>query len=320
MKRSGETVGSIMARSVPTCLPTQKKSEILKILSQKKWESIHSVYVLDQQKKLLGVVHVNSLLATSARSTAKDLIKPVRESLRKNDDQEKAIYLAVKDDIIAIPVVDESDVFIGAITAHSLVDVMHNEHIEDTLLTAGIRGKASHIATLAAERTALIVRSRAPWLVFGLAVGLFLGVVSSLFEDALAANVAIAYFIPVVAYIADSVGTQSEAIAVRALATLKINNMLYLGKEFLVGTMLGGLMGVLGGVGAWAISQSPHIGLAVGLSLFVASLVAATLAAAIPMIFKALGKDPALGSGPLATAFQDVVSIVVYFLFATWLV
>lgn len=320
MKRMGETVGSIMAKLVPTCQQTHTRSEIIGIVSNKKWESIHNVYVLDKQKKLLGIVHVDSLLAASQQSTAKDLMTPVRESLRKTDDQEKAIYLAVKDDIIAIPVVDDNNIFIGAITAHSLIDLMHNQHVEDSFLTAGIRGKAGHIAQLAAERTVLIVRSRAPWVVFGLAVGLGLGLISSLFEEALAANVAIAYFIPVVAYIADSVGTQSEAIAVRALATLKINAALYLGKEFLVGIMLGSIMGVLGGAGAWVISHSPSIGLAVGLSLFVASLIAATLAATIPMIFKALGKDPALGSGPLATAFQDVVSIVVYFLFAMWLV
>lgn len=319
MKNTGETVGSIMATAVPTCRVGQTKTDILKIFLGKKWASLHNVYVVDEHKKLLGIVHVDSLLAARPNVAAKDLMVPVRESLHREDDQEKAIYLAIKDDIIAIPVVDDHDVFVGAVTAHSLVDVMHNEHIEDALLTAGVRGTPARIARLATERTALIVRSRAPWLVFGLAVGLGLGLISSLFEEALTANVAIAFFIPVVAYIADSVGTQSEAIAVRALATLKINFGLYLSKELLVGVMLGGLMGVLGGLGAWAISGLGNIGLAVGLSLFVASVIAATLAAAIPMIFKALGKDPALGSGPLATALQDVISIVVYFLFAMWL-
>ncbi|HEU5187624.1 MAG TPA: magnesium transporter, partial [Candidatus Saccharimonadales bacterium] len=308
MKNMGETVGSIMATTVPTCFAGQTKTDILNIFLGKKWASVHNVYVLDEHKRLLGIVYIDSLLAAESKTTAKDLMVSVRESLRKHDDKEKAIYLAIKDDIIAIPVVDEHEVFVGAVTAHGLVDVMHNEHIEDTLLTAGIRGTPAHIAQLATERTALIVRSRAPWLVFGLTVGLGLGLISSLFEDALAANVAIAFFIPVVAYIADSVGTQSEAIAVRALATLKINPGLYLSKELLVGVMLGSLMGILGGLGAWAISQQATIGLAVGLSLFVASIIAATLAAAIPMIFKAMGKDPALGSGPLATALQDVIS------------
>jgi magnesium transporter len=68
------------------------------------------------------------------------------------------------------------------------------------------------------------------------------------------------------------------------------------------------------------ISGQPQIGLVVGISLFVASTLAATLATTIPMIFKLLDKDPALGSGPLATAIQDVLSIVIYFVFVVLLI
>ncbi len=221
--------------------------------------------------------------------------------------------------IIAIPVVDGQGNFLGAVTAHSIVDIMHKEHVEDALLTAGIRG-GSNVVKLAAEHTSLIVRSRAPWLIFGLLVGLGLGFISSRFEESLQRTVAIAYFIPVVAYIADSVGTQSEAIAVRALAMLKVNQFAYLFKELLVGLVLGLIVGTLGGIGAMLIASSTKIGIVVALALFVASTIAAVIAALSPIIFKRLGKDPALGSGPLATALQDVISILVYFILATALI
>lgn len=314
-----ETIGAIMSRHVPTCHGDDTQRVILALTSGKKWDSVHNIYVVERGK-LLGVVHVAALLHAGKRATARELMEVPGQTLSPDEDQENAIFYAIRDDVIAIPVVSSSGRFLGAVTAHTLIDIMHDEHVEDALLTAGIHGKASHITKLAAERTFLIVRGRAPWLIFGLLVGLGLGLLSSFFEHALQANVAIAYFIPVVAYIADSVGTQSEAIAVRALATLKINYPLYLIKELLVGSMLGVLVGVLGGVGAMLIAHSPYIGLAVGLALFVASVIAAVLAALIPMMFKLLGKDPALGSGPLATALQDLISILVYFSFAMLLV
>lgn len=320
-KRYGaETVNSIMSKNVPTCRPDDTHGSLFSIISSRKWASVHNMYVLDEVGRLLGIIHIDKLLRSSKNAKAESVMKRPKITLHPGDDQEKAVFEAIKNDVIAIPVTDDADHFIGAVTAPSIIDVMHDEHVEDALITAGIHGKASHVVKLATERTLLIVRNRAPWLIFGLAVGLGLGVISSLFQAQLEANVAIVYFIPVVAYIADSIGTQSEAIAVRALATLKINPALYLIKELLVGLVLGGIMGILGGIGATFISQSPHIGLVVGISLFIASVIAAVLASLIPIIFKAMGKDPALGSGPLTTALQDVISVLVYFAFASLLV
>lgn len=320
-KRYGlETVNSIMSKNVPMCSPGDTQGTLLAIISSRKWASVHNMYVLDEVGKLLGVIHIDKLLRASKNAKADSIMSTPKVILHPADDQEKAVFEAIKKDVIAVPVTDDADHFVGAVTAASIIDVMHDEHVEDTLITAGLHGKASHIVKLATERTLLIVRNRAPWLIFGLAVGLGLGVISSFFQNQLEANVAIAYFIPVVAYIADSVGTQSEAIAVRALATLKINPALYLTKELLVGLVLGVTMGVLGGFGAALISNSIHIGFVVALALLVASVVAAVLASAIPMIFKAVGKDPALGSGPLSTALQDVLSILVYFAFASLLI
>jgi magnesium transporter len=320
-KRYGaETVNSIMSKNVPTCRLDDTQGTLMSIISSRKWASVHNIYVLSEMGKLKGIIGLDKLLRAARSTKAEDLMTNPKVVLHPGDDQEKAVFEAIKTDIIAAPVTDEGDHFLGAVTAYHIIDVMHEEHVEDTLITAGFHGKASHIMKLASERTLLIVRNRAPWLVFGLAVGLGLGIISSFFEDQLKANVAIAYFIPVVAYIADSVGTQSEAIAIRALATLKINDAVYLAKEIVVGLVLGVLMGVLGGIGAYLIAGSAAIGFAVGLSLLVASFIAAALASAIPMTFKMLGKDPALGSGPLATAIQDVISIVIYFVFASWLV
>lgn len=312
-----ESVGSVMSTNVPTCRPTDSFGQILKFVSTKSWDSIRNVYVTDSSNKLLGFIDMAAIIQSNHETLAEEFMQPPKVFLKPDEDQEKAVFIAVKDDLIGIPVVDEEGKFLGAITAHKIIDIMHKEHIEDTLLIAGIRGKGPHIVKLATERTGLIVKTRAPWLFIGLLVGLGLGLVSSWFEESLQKTVAIAYFIPVVAYIADSVGTQSEAITVRALATLKINSWRYLLKELLVGLIIGSLMGLLGGLGATLISQSAAIGLVVGLTLLAASTIASVLASLLPITFKLFGKDPALGSGPLATALQDVISVIIYFLFAT---
>lgn len=319
MTYAPETVGNIMATQIPTCGVNDSRADIIRMLSGKKWDSMHNVYVVDGKNHLKGVVHMWALFKAESNVTASEIMLPANYTLDPNDDQEKAVYHAIKDDVISIPVIENSGRLIGVVTAHSIIDIMHDEHVEDTLITAGIHGKASNMVKLATERTFMVVRSRAPWLIFGLSMGLALGFITSLFEESLKSTVAIAFFIPVVAYIADSVGTQSVAIAVRALATQKINFGRYVLKELFVGVMLGVLVGVLGGLGATLISHSPRVGVVVALSLLVASSIATVLASTTPMVFKKLGKDPALGSGPIATALQDSISLTVYFLFAMWL-
>jgi magnesium transporter len=314
---ASESIGSIMSTAVPTCLRNDSLSDILRHMASKRWDSITNVYVLDGDRKLLGFIDMTALIQSDHSVKASSLMRPIAISLHPSADQEKAVFLAVKDDVISIPVIDEHDTFLGAVTAHRIIDIMHDEHIEDAMLTSGIRRrKGVDMAKLVTERTGLIVKSRAPWLIFGAVMGLGLGLISSLFEQTLAKNVAVAYFVPVVAYIADSVGTQSEAITIRALATVKINYVSYLLRELLIGVVLGVMLGAMGAVGAALISPSANIALVVGLSLFAASTIACIMASLIPITFKALGKDPALGSGPLATALQDLISVLIYFVFA----
>ncbi|MFC6974782.1 magnesium transporter [Halomicroarcula sp. GCM10025709] len=193
---------------------------------------------------------------------------------------------------------------------------MHQEHLEDVLHKAGVRHTGEPIGDIASERVRDAVVSRIPWLLFGLVAGLCLSVVSSQFEATMRETIALAFFLPVIAYIADSVGTQSEAIAIRAFALREVEYGIYLRRELGVGVVVGGVLGILGGIGAVGIGGSVSIGLVVGLSLFVSSTVATALASLIPIGFIVVGVDPALGSGPLATALQDGLSLLIYFLFA----
>ena len=302
---------------VPIAHRTNTVAEVVELISKKKWDDIYFVYILSTDGKLTGLVPLTILLASPKTKTMDELmIKPLI-TLKPETDQEKVVIEAIRLDIEQVPVVDREDKFLGVVVADRIIDVLHDEHLEDFLRSSGIRGKGSHILDLAGGRLIHAVKSRIPWLLVGLGIGLGLSLVSSRFEGSLQKNIALAYFIPVIAYVADSVGTQSETIFIRAATVLKLNLFTYLLKEFFIGSSIGIILGIIGGIGGALISQSISIGLVVGVSLFCAITVSAVLACVTPICFTALKKDPALGSGPLTTAIQDLISITIYFTVAS---
>lgn len=315
-----DSVGTILSKNVLVASPRDTLKDILDKINKGSLDSIHYAYVVDEARMLIGIVDVAGLSKSELDMPASNIMSPVVVTVHPHIDQEKAVMLAVKNDITGLPVVDQDGEFLGAVVAGTIIDIMHQEHLEDALLTSGLRGRGADIIKLATARYREVIMSRAPWLLFGAITGLGLGLISSLFEKTLQESVALAFFVPVVAYIADSVGTQSEAITVRALATLKLNYLTYILRELIVGFVLGIVLGIIGGVGAVFIGRSGVIGLVVGLSLCAASTIASVLGSLLPITLKKLGSDPALGSGPLATALQDVISVLIYFLFAVLLI
>ena len=139
------------------------------------------------------------------------------------------------------------------------------------------------------------------------------------YEEVLAANVLIAFFIPGIVYLADAVGTQTETLIVRGLSvgvTIRSVALRELATGVLVGGALASLFLVAGGI-IWPDHRSVigSVSLAVGM----ACATATGLAMALPALFRVLGMDPAFGSGPLATVVQDIVSIVIYLWVSTWM-
>ena len=310
-----ETVEGILSTQIPTCQQADTTTTILEQLVGQVWESVNTVYVLDGET-LVGRINLTTLLRSTASVPASRLMEPASVRLRPHSDRGRAVFFAIKNDRDEIPVVDRDGHLVGVVTSQAIIDTMHREHLEDALLSAGIQRTSHRIVDLASARVGIAVRSRAPWLLFGLAGGLVLSVILRLFETTMQETIALAFFPPVIAYVADSVGTQSETIAVRAFAVMDVDFGVYLQRELLIGIAIGTMLGVLGGIGATVIADSVQLGLIVGLALFVSSALATVLASLIPIGFILLDVDPALGSGPLATALQDIISIAIYFLIA----
>ena len=304
-----------MATAVPTCKSTDTAEQVINSLAGKQWDSATVIYVLDGQK-IIGQCRITSLLQSADCHLISQLMEPVHVRLHSDDGPQQAIYAAIKTDQAELPVIDEDANFVGAITGQTIIDTFHREHFEEALLAAGIRSRGHHFVDLASIELRIAFLSRAPWLLFALCAGLAISMILRQFETTMQETIALAFFPPVIAYIADSVGTQSETIAVRTYAMIDVDQFDYLQRECIIGLAIGAMLGVIGGLGPLLIAESFDIGLIVGLSLFISSTIATVIAATIPMGFQFFNADPAFGSGPIATALQDIISILIYFMIA----
>jgi len=197
---------------------------------------------------------------------------------------------------------------------------LRDEHLEDLHHMVGILGKseaAKDALTAAPHRRALY---RLPWLLVGMAGSAAATAMMSRFESALSAHIAVAFFIPAIIYLADSVGTQSEVVVVRGLSLTDSALLPLFAGELGTGALLGAMLGCLAFPIVWFFFSSVGLGATVGISLAVASTIATAFGFLMPWLFARLGFDAALGSGPVATVVQDTFSLLTYFVVASFLV
>ena len=157
---------------------------------------------------------------------------------------------------------------------------------------------------------------RLPWLIVGLAGAMLSVAIVSGFEQELNEEVLLAFFLPSVIYMADAVGTQTEAILIRAMSAGVTVRSVFV-RELATGAILGGLVGATFLVFALVTFGDAEIALAVAVALFASCSIASVVAMTLPWALASAGRDPAFGAGPLATVIQDLLSIVVYFAVAT---
>ena len=139
------------------------------------------------------------------------------------------------------------------------------------------------------------------------------------FEHLLQDKLAIAYFVPAIVYLADAIGTQTEAIAVRGLSLSRLTLRELLAGELRTGLLIGLALAAIA-LPLVALSVGDlRLGVAVAAAIVVAGTVATTIGLLLPWLFQRAGRDPALGSGPVATVIQDVLSLLIYFAIATWI-
>lgn len=169
----------------------------------------------------------------------------------------------------------------------------------------------------AKESVSLLLEHRLPWLVVGLIGGMLATLLSSRFEKVLSSNISLAYFIPVIVYMADAVGTQTENVYVRNLGKGRVRLGKYLAKEIALGICLGLLFGGVCGLFTFFWMGKMNTSITIALSLFTTIATAPLVALVVSALFNRTHDDPAVGAGPVTTVIQDVISITTYFVIAT---
>ena len=312
------TVAAHAWTNVPVARPGQPAGEVLAALSGRTYDTVALVAVCAGDV-LLGVVTIERLLAAPPGTPIEEVMDRQPPTVTPDTDQEHAAWRAVQHDEAALAVVDDRGRFAGLVPPQRLLGVLLAEHDEDLARLGGFLRSGAAARAAATEGVGRRLWHRLPWLLVGLAGALVAAVIVGAFEHQLEQQVLLAYFVPGVVYLADAVGTQTEALVIRGLSVgVGIGRLVW--RESVTGVLLGLLFALVGYPAVVLLWGAPEVAAAVAIALFAASSVATLVAMLLPWILHRLGRDPAFGSGPLATVVQDLLSIVIYFLAATALV
>lgn len=269
--------------------------------------------VIDDDGRLLGTLSAAELLVLPDAAVLGDVAHRDHPRVHSDIDQEVMASMALHQGAAAMPVVDAKDHLIGVVSSVTMMDILRREHVEDLHRLAGVTRESDDARTALEEPPLRSARHRLPWLIVGLGGSMVATFIVARFETALAAKPALAFFVPGLVYLADAIGTQSEAVAVRGLSLSHVGIGRLIGNELRTGLLIGVVLALLAFPMVWLVFGEPRLAAAVTLALAGASIVASVLGLLLPWLLARFGTDPAYGSGPLATIVQDVLSLLIYF-------
>jgi magnesium transporter len=272
------------------------------------------VCVLDADERLRGVIPLSRLLALARDARIGGIVHTGFPKVHPGADQERVASLALHHTLSAIPVIDAHDRLLGVVPSEALLHILRREHVEDIHRFAGITRETLHAREAMEEPPLRRLRHRLPWLLLGLVGSMLATFIVARFESALALSPAIAFFVPGLVYLADAIGTQTEAVAVRGMSLSHAPLSSLVAGEMRTGLFIGLVLGGLTFPAVWLVFGDVALALAVSGALLAAGCIATTIGLLLPWLLSRLGSDPAYGSGPLATIVQDLLSLLTYFL------
>lgn len=309
------TAADLMTTAVPFVRPELTVAGTMSVLRAQAWAEVGHVYLVDDKARLVGQVPMEHLLSADPEQRLSELYGDPPVEVLAGDKAETVALRAVEHHDADVAVVDEKHTLLGAIPIGRLLTLLHEEHVDDILRMGGI--VKMHPLPIKPGNPVHAFRARMPWLVMGLAGGFLAGGIAGLFETSLKQEIALAFFLPLVVYMADAVGTQTETVLVRALAYGEVSPGAQLFREGTIGVLIGGTIGILAGAGLLVWDGRTSVAIVVALTLAVTAVVATLMASLLPLGLTRLGADPALASGPVATVLQDILSVAIYLSIAT---
>ncbi|MEG2694828.1 MAG: magnesium transporter [Acinetobacter sp.] len=315
------TAGAIMSSEYATLKPNISVKDAIKMLRYEApdTETIYLAYVLDEARKLLGVLSLKQLILAEEESNISDLMATDIIFAYFDSDQDEVAKTIARYDLLALPIVDHAGVMVGIVTYDDAMDVVSEEATEDFLKSGAV--DASSKLSIKSASILQLYQKRVYWLVFLVFGSLLSGLGIAHFEDIIAANIVLVFFLPLLVGSGGNAGSQSATLMVRALATgdVHFKDWFYLlGRESLVALCLGGTM-------AFAVSLLGYyrgdemVALVLALSMMGIVLLGCLIGMSLPFVLNRFGFDPASASAPLVTSICDATGVLVYLFIASQL-
>ncbi len=308
-----ETAGRIMTPSVFALPENTTVSEAIDAIQKAtEAEMVFYLYVVDSHGKLRGIVSLRQLLTADRNATLGQIMNPEVISVNPNTDQEEVARLVARYNFLAIPVIDDKGVLLGIVTVDDVIDIIKDEATEDIYKMSGAGLREEDFVSRSS--TALALR-RSPWLVATFLGGMINSVIIASFEETLAKQVALVFFIPIILGMGGNVGSQTVAVMIRGLATGKFDvrqiwRILF--KNLRVGILMGLFYGLIIALFASTYKGDLKLACSIGCGMLISMSFASLIGVLFPMVLERMKLDPAIASGPLVTTTTDIFGAVCF--------
>lgn len=278
-------------------------------------ETPNTLYVVNRDGILIGVVGLRELLLAQADATIESIMQRDVVSVHAGADQEEAARLMIRYDLTALPVVDEAARLLGVITHDDVIEILEEEATEDVLHLGAVESGPVIDKPYWSQRLGEVVRARFFWLLGLFVAETLTGTVLRHFSGELEAVVSLSFFIPLLIGTGGNAGSQTVTTVIRALALKEVHRrdvLRVLTRELRTAAVLGTLLGAVafGRVLLWGLH--PDMALVVGLAILAICVWANTVGCLVPILADALGIDPTVMSAPLITTLVDATGLLIY--------
>jgi len=313
------SAGRLMQSEVVTAPEHWTVGEAIDFVRQEDWlpDQFYHVILVDPRRHPIGYVTLGKLLASRRHTPLREITEDSFRTISAREDEGDVAYAFNKYHLISAPVVDDHDRLVGVITIDDAMSVLDEEHEEDFLRMARVSDE-SHVSDGPVETA----RQRLPWLIINLFTASLSALVISRFEDTLTHLVILAALMPIVASTGGIAGTQSLAVAVRALATRELtsaNARRVILRELMAGMLNGLGLAILLTLAGTVILGDVQIGMVLGMAMIANQIVAAMGGVLVPLGLSKLGLDPALASGTFVTTMTDMMGFFAFLGLASWI-
>jgi magnesium transporter len=279
-------------------------------------ETINWIYVVDDDWRLIDDIELRRLIMAEPESTIEQVMDHSFAAVSAFADREEAVAVIRRYDITAVPVLDSDGVLLGIVTVDDVLDVAEQEATEDFHKVGSVEPLRMSLKN---ATVGLLYRRRIGWLLTLVFVNIPSGAGIALYEETIAATVALVFFLPVLIGSGGNAGSQSATLMVRALATGDVRMSDWfrmLGKELGVSLLLGLTMAI--GVATISYFRAPEVLAVVAMTMTIIVVWGSLIGMLLPFVLTKAGRDPATASAPLITSLADISGVLIYFSIATW--